>query len=96
MSFLELIAGAIVKWLAGWIGAREAQRQAEKVHESQAQAVTQSAVIRDQADAQVEAARERSAGDVGALRNAGAGPDGLRKQLDTLDAAIGRANGDVR
>jgi hypothetical protein len=96
VSILELIAGALLKWLAGWVGARQAAKQAEHAHEEQTEAVTDAAAARDRSDADIEASRERSAGVVSGIRAADGAGDAGRVQYDAVEAAIERADGGVQ
>jgi hypothetical protein len=96
VSILEFIAGLLMKWLAGWIGARQASKQMEHAHEEQTAAVTDAATARDRSDADIEASRTRSADVVSGIRAADGASDAGRVQYNAVQAAIDRANGGVQ
>lgn len=92
MTVLEAIAAALIKWLAGWIEGRKAQRAVVVQQQAQASA-TRGA---EAAQVEVEQARRANEADVDRVRSDADRPDGLQQQSIDVNDAIDKANGVVR
>jgi hypothetical protein len=95
-NLLADLFGGLLSALAGFFLKRKAVGDAVKASSNQAAAEAHSGVIRDTTDAQVEQAREANEKALDTARTDAAGPAGVRKQSDDVNAAIAQANRELR
>lgn len=97
-TVLEALAAALVQWLGGWLGKRQAAKAALARRANRDAAVRDSQAQRDTTDQAVEASHvetEKSADQLRADVAAG-GADQLRHEASDVQRAIDAANGHMR
>ena len=95
-TLLADLFGGLLSALAGFFLKRKAASDSIKASDDQASAEANSGSIRDNTDTHVEQAREENEKALDTARADAAGPTGLRKQSADVNAAIAKANRELR